>query len=541
MTSRLPAAMAILAAILTVASCATSSGILLDLVQNAEGVDESTEPPDPPEELEGLEIRTDPEGASVWINNRYQGTTPLVIDELPSGTYRVLITHDGYYEQLVWLDYPGGPMRFQVTLDPVMGYVQIDVSPRDADVTLDGRRVSHGISPVPIGSYDVVVSAFGYAQWNGRIEVWENVVSPISVDLEPSPFEILPPVLTRAVVNPENPGLLGSVELRFDVTGPGSGTATIFDPQGRSVHREDLPSFTSWSQRWTWRPPRELPDGGYSLVISGTGADGREARRETLFSLDRSLRIAPRSTWSGGAGLLYAPTADVLPAGSFQASVTGLAAIDPSDWQLQAPVVLAFRSGLGADLEIDASLSAIFTGSVLPVAGSVSLRWQAVEPARPAGLGVALEAKAALQGVPGLGILTTDTFANFSGVSLGVPLQFTTGPINLLFEPAIVFSAWQVDYLGPPVTTPSPASWMYWRAGLMIDTGALVAGVSASARSLPLPGGLFTINLPVQAAVEVTWLLPDTHVLVGAAVAGEFVPPPIGMYLMGGISLGLLF
>ena len=93
-------------------------------------------------------------------------------------------------------------MRYQVSLDPVMGYVQVDVSPRDAEVTLDGRRVSHGISPVPVGSYDVKVSAFGYVEWNGRVAVWENIVSPISVDLEPSPFEISSPVLTRAVVNP---------------------------------------------------------------------------------------------------------------------------------------------------------------------------------------------------------------------------------------------------------------------------------------------------------------------------------------------------
>ena len=97
-----------------------------------------------------------------------------------------------------------------------------------SEVTLDGRRVPRGISPVPIGSYDVAVRAFGYSQWNGRIVVRENAVSSISVDLAPTPFAIRTPALTRAVVNPENPGLLGSVEVRFDVTGPGSGTATIF-------------------------------------------------------------------------------------------------------------------------------------------------------------------------------------------------------------------------------------------------------------------------------------------------------------------------
>ncbi len=541
MTSRVAAAMAILAAVLSAASCATSSGILLDVVKDAEGADQPAPPPEPPADLKGLEIRTEPEGASVWLNNRYQGTTPLVLEDLPAGTYRLLLTLEGYHDELAWLDYSGGPMRYRVTLDPVTGFVQVDVRPRDAEVTLDGRRVPPGITPVPVGSYDVTVRAFGYAEWSGRIEVWENNVATISVDLEPTPFEMAPPVLTRTVVNPENPGLLGSLEARFDVTGPGSATATVFDRQGRQVFREDLPAFTTWSQRWSWHPPSTLPDGDYSLVVSGTGEDGRDARQETTFGLDRSLRIAPRSTWSGGAGLLYAPTAETLPAGSFQVSLIGLANIDPADGDLQAPVQLSFRTGLGDDLELDVSAGAIFTGAVPPVAGSISLRWQAVAPMRPFGLGMALEAKAALQGVPGLGILTTDTFADFSGVSFGVPLQLTTGTLSLLFEPEIIFSAWHVDYFSDPVTSPSPASWMYWRAGLVVDTGSFVAGVSASARSLPLPDGLFSIDLPVQAAAEFSWLVPDTHVLIGAAVAGEFAPLPFGWYLMGGISLGLLF
>jgi hypothetical protein len=540
MMSRLAAAMVILAAILSAASCATSSGILLDVVQHSEGADQTTTPPEPPAELKGLEIRTDPEGASVWLNNRYEGTTPLVIEDLPAGTYRLLLKLEGYHEELAWLSYPGGPMRYQVSLDPVLGFVRVDVSPRDAEVTLDGRRVPPGITPVAIGSYDVRVRAFGYAEWVGRITVYENDVATVSVELEPTPFAIMPPVLTRSVVNPENPGLLGRLEVRFDVTGPGSAAAAIYDQDGGQVFRTDLPAFTTWSQRWAWHPTATLPDGEYVLVVTGTGDDGRDARQETSFALDRSLRIAPRSTWSGGAGLLYAPTAEVLPGGSFQASLIGLANVDPGTGDFRAPVQLSFRTGLGANLELDAIAGAIFKDAVPTVDGSVSLRWQAVAPSHPFGIGVALESKAALHGLPGLGIPTTDTLANFSGLSLGVPLQFSAGSLILLFEPEIIFSAWQVDYFGAPATIPSPASWMYWRVGLMVDTGSFVAGVSASARSLPLPDGLFAIDLPVQAAAEFSMLVPDTHLLIGAAVAGEF-GPPLGWYLMGGVSLGVLF
>jgi hypothetical protein len=536
-----PGAVTVIAfAVLAVVSCATSSGTLVDRVLEAEAADEEGPPPPPPEGVEGLEIRTDPDGAAVWLNNRYQGTTPLVIGGLKKGTYRLLITRKGYHDTVVWLDYHGGSMAYEIALDPILGFVQVDVSPSDAEVTLDDKRVSRGITPVPVGSYTVKASAFGYTEWRGRIEVWENLVTPIAVDLEPAAFAISPPSIARPVVNPENPGLLGSLEARFDVTGPGSASVTVLDRFGHQVHQEPLPEFRTWSQRFRWRPSAAIPDGEYSIVIAGLGRDGIESRQESLFSLDRTVRIAPRSSWSGGSGLLYVPTAEALPPGSFQASLVGIAYANLATDQVQAPVQLSFRAGLGGNMELDAGAGAILTGSVPPIFGSLSLRWQFVEPTRPVGIGVALEGKAALQGVPTRGILTTDIFANFSGLSLGIPLQFAFGQVSLLAEPAIIVSAWQVDYKSEPVTSSSPASWMYWRAGLMLDTGAFVAGASVSARSLPLPDGLFSIELPVEAGVEFHWLIPDTHVLVGGALAGEFAGSA-DWYLMGGISLGLLF
>ena len=218
----------------------------------------------------------------------------------------------------------------------------------------------------------------------------------------------------------------------------------------------------------------------------------------------------------------------------------GVAFYDPLKGLLQAPVQLSVRTGLGSDLELDASIGAILTGATPPVAGSVSIRWAFLQTSNPVSLRAAVEAKAALQSVPMAGILTTDTFANFSGLSLGVPIQLTLGPFSVLAEPAIIGSAWQVDYDSEPVTIASPAAWMYWRAGLMLDTGALVAGISASARSNPLPDGFLSIALPVQAGLEIHLLLPGTHFLVGGVLAGEF-EGPTEWYLMGGISLGVLF
>jgi hypothetical protein len=544
MKLRLGAVTAMVITAVALVSCATSSGTLLDQVREAEGADEEsppTPPPPPPENVEGLEIRTDPSGAEVWLNGRYQGTTPLVVGGLVKGTYRLRIARDGFHDTVVWLEYPGGDMTYAVTLDPILGFVQVDVSPRGAEVTLDGKRLSRGITPIPVGTYTVKVSAFGYRTWNDRIAVWENIVTPVTVDLEPAAFSISPPSIGRAVVNPENPGLLGTLEARFEVTAPGNGTVTVFDRSGGEVYRQELPEFRTWSQRFRWRPTGNIPDGEYSLLVSGLGRDGVASQQEILFSVDRTVRIAPRSSWSGSSGLMYAPVAEVLPAGSFQSSLLGIAYVDVAEDEVQAPLQLSFRAGLGADLELGGSFGAILTGAAPPLAGGLWLRWKFAEPQRPLGLGAAIEAKAALQGVPGSGILATDTLANFSGFSIGLPLQLTLGAFSLIAAPAIIASAWQVDYeASGPLTSIAPATWMYWKAGLMFDTGSFVAGLSASARSDPLPAGFLSIALPLQAGAEFLCLLPGTHVLVSGAIAGEFGGDE-GMYLMGGIGLGLLF
>ena len=562
MKTRFGAVTAVMLAVLAVVSCATSSGTLIDRVTRAEGADKKTPPPDggpkpkPPDEpgiiikdryhgtstleSEGLTIRTDPDGASVWLNNSYQGTTPLTIGGLKKGSYRLLITLEGYRETLIWFDYSGDPMLYEISLAPILGFVDVRVSPPQARVTVGDHGVPPGITPLPIGTYTVTVSAFGYVEWSTRLRVYENVVTPISTSLQPAAFAVSAPSLSRRVVNPVNPGLLGHLEVRFEVTAHGAGSIAVLDHLGHAVHDEQLPEFTTWSQRWTWRPPDTVADGEYSLVITGLGSDGVESRQERRFTIDRTQRIAARITWTGGSGLLYVPAVETLPERTLQASLTGVAFYDPYKDLLQAPVLLSVRAGLGNDLEIDVSGGAILTGAVPPIVWSASVRWAFLEPSRPLGLGAAVEAKVAVQGVPGQGTLTTDTFANFSGLSLGVPIQLVLGPFSLLAEPVIIASAWRVDYGSTPVSTTSPAAWMYWKAGLMFEQGPLVAGLSASARSSPLPGNVFAFELPVQAGVECHLLLPGTHVLLGGILAGEFESLS-SWYLMGGLSLGLLF
>jgi hypothetical protein len=340
-----------------------------------------------------------------------------------------------------------------------------------------------------------------------------------------------------------NPGLLGSLEVRFQDTVPGSGELSVQDADSREIFHASLPQFTTWSQRFLWTPReslgRSLPDGDYRFVITASGAGAEEAQQaEVPFRVDSSSRIAPRSTWSGSAGLLFAPTAEVLPAESFQ--FLFLAAGGPQGSSFRAPAQIAARVGIGGSLEIDAEAAMILTDEAVPLSLGVSGRY-ALLRAPSGGFSAAVEAKAAAQFNPSSGIWPTDTFSNFTGVSVSLPLQLTGGPVSAVVDAGLIASLWQVSYLPVPYSqTPSPAAWLYLRGGLLLDFGSLTGGVSISARTMPLAAAVPTIAFPVQAGAEVHWLIPGTHLLASGMVVGE-VDDKWNYYFFGGGGLGFLF
>jgi hypothetical protein len=88
---------------------------------------------------------------------------------------------------------------------------------------------------------------------------------------------------------------------------------------------------------------------------------------------------------------------------------------------------------------------------------------------------------------------------------------------------------------------------MYLRAGVMLDLGEVTAGISASTRTQPLPGGVAFMGwpAPIQAGAEIHWLIPGTRLLISAMAAGEYEPATArtaeSYYFMGGGGLGFLY
>jgi hypothetical protein len=547
--------------VLFAASCATSKGSTLGKVMSTQGSTgpsqkSSGAPPqepsqNPPGSSRGLQVLTDPSSAEVWIDGDFKGLSPYVMEDISLGWHRILLRKSGFYETSAWVEFKGDPLLFQTSLAQIVGFLQISATPPDITVTVDGQVVPQGTQQVSVGTHEVVVKSFGYTPYTASVVIAEKAVTALSIDLEPAPFDVTDFSIPKTSVNPANPGLIGSIEVSFSVTGPGRGEIHVIDGTGADVFTRVLPDFTSWNQSFSWdvhtSTGQALTDGVYSLRVVATGP-GAEApvSREGQFTVDSSLKVAPRSVWSGSAGLLYAPVAEILPPGDFQVGALG-AGLSDRILGIELPVQLGVRIGVSPGMEIDASAGLIATATVLPITASVTARWGLLAPRGGTGTSAALQVKVAGQistSQDSVGPLMTDTFANFTGVSVELPLQLTVGALSGLLSFGATGSLWypylfQSDGFTPRV---GPYAWLYIRAGILLDLGSLSAGLSASTRTQQLPGGIALLSSPIpfEAGAEVHWLIPGTRLMLSGILAGEYQDAN-NYFFMGGGGLGFLY
>jgi hypothetical protein len=529
-------------------SCATTSGNTLQKASSIEAGTATREkaqghPAPAPVTKKGLTIQTTPDDASVYINGVYQGTTPLVIGDLIKGSYLLTLRKEGYYDVVTWIDFPGDSLLFQATLDLITGFLQLSVTPADSVIGVGGTRVYPGLLELPVGSYHVTVRAFGYGEQDFDVAVLAKAVTPLEIVLAEVPFSIMYLSSAKNVVNPDNPGILGTVSIRFGVSGPGTGQITVSDSESRVFFTDSVGPFTTWDYTYTWSARDtsggEIPDGQYLITLSGEGRGGQASdSRDVGVRFDRSVRESMRSVWSGGAGLLYVSSTDIMPQQSFQVSFLGAATVTPS--LVRVPVSAAVRFGIGGLLEVDAEASAVFSGASAPFGASAAVRYPLLRTKAPVGFGVALEGKASVQYNPSAsGVLTTDTLSNFTGLVFGVPAQFSAGPVSFLAEPQIIATLWHPYDAGTPPEA-GFASWLYLRGGVMLDLGPVSGGVSMAARTASFTDGVFSFALPFQAAAEVHWLLPSSHFMLSGLLIGE-IDDLSNFYLAGGGGFGFIY
>lgn len=165
-----------------------------------------------------LRVRSVPEGASVFVDGEFAGTTPFEA-ELEEGEHEVQIMRSGYLPFVRRVRVEDRRLtEIQALLRPEeAGTLVVLSEPAEARVKVDDREVGATPLTVPrlsVGVHKVVVTKPGYQAWAGEVEIKANQTSQLFIRLKP----LLPPP-------PRRPPSLAAT---FKVEGPrGRGDARL--------------------------------------------------------------------------------------------------------------------------------------------------------------------------------------------------------------------------------------------------------------------------------------------------------------------------
>ncbi|NOZ22935.1 MAG: PEGA domain-containing protein [Planctomycetes bacterium] len=129
-----------------------------------------------------LSITTDPPGATVFVDWKYVGLTPVKDISVEPGAHAVRIerrNHDRWSKLVAVGEH--GPTALEIKLAPVRrGDVEIVSVPANASVRLSGvdreGKTPVTLRDVPYGTYDLTITATGYEPWKKSVEVKANHV-----------------------------------------------------------------------------------------------------------------------------------------------------------------------------------------------------------------------------------------------------------------------------------------------------------------------------------------------------------------------------
>lgn len=128
-----------------------------------------------------LEVRTQPEGASIFVDGESYGITPMRLNGvIASGRHRIRIDHPGYQtveEDAVLV--PGKKLTVEKQLVPALAKLAITSEPSNANVVINGQQVG----TTPIASIEAP------ANKPLKIEISHAETDPLSTEIELSKDE----------------------------------------------------------------------------------------------------------------------------------------------------------------------------------------------------------------------------------------------------------------------------------------------------------------------------------------------------------------
>ncbi|HZP31278.1 MAG TPA: N-acetylmuramoyl-L-alanine amidase, partial [Acidimicrobiia bacterium] len=188
----------------------------------------------------------------------------------------------------------GGPVRFAARLSQPASWA---ITVRDKGGAVVARGTGHGAD---VGwTWDSTGRRGAYAWTIEAGPATRPAQGTIGAPVAPPP----PPAALLAglradppVISPDGDGIADALTISYTLAARASVTATVTDVNGAVVATLFSSQLQGARRQSFSYPAAELPDGLYTLTVSASAGDGRSARAQASFAIDRTLAGLALST-----------------------------------------------------------------------------------------------------------------------------------------------------------------------------------------------------------------------------------------------------
>ena len=132
-------------------------------------------------------IKTRPPGVNVTIDLRYRGQTPLSVTLAPGKSYQVLLSKAGYEQinQSIQVE-PEEDVSLNLTLNPIVGVIRIQVQPSGGELFVDGNSVGNPTQELVLTAsrHELAIVKEGYATYQTTVTPQPGLSQQLLITLQ---------------------------------------------------------------------------------------------------------------------------------------------------------------------------------------------------------------------------------------------------------------------------------------------------------------------------------------------------------------------